>query len=60
MPENPNPPDESEGAEDFGDKKGLIIGLMVGLVVLGGIAAVVGHRQVLSAGGQLLGFFGLK
>jgi hypothetical protein len=60
MSETPNLPNEPEGAEDFGDRKGLIIGVVLGLVILGGIAALVGHRDVLSMGGRLLGYLGMK
>jgi hypothetical protein len=59
MSEGQSPPDEPE-TEGFGDRKGVIIGLVIGLVILSAFAAVVGHREVVSMGGRLLGLLGLK
>jgi hypothetical protein len=59
MSENSNLPDEPQASEGFGDKRGLIIGVVVGLIILGGIAAVVGHRDVLPVD-RLLGLIGRK
>jgi hypothetical protein len=60
MSESRNPPEEPESGEDFSDRKGVIIGVVIGLVILGVFAAVVGHREVVSMGGRLLGLLGLK
>jgi hypothetical protein len=59
MSEPSNVPREPETPDAFGDRKGLIIGVLVGVVILGAVVAVVGHRDVLPVE-RVLGFIGLR
>jgi len=59
MSESPNRPDELEAPEAFGDRKGVIFGAVLAIVILGAIAAVVGRRYVPPVD-RLLGFMGLQ